>query len=257
MNKKQKNKKHSNIINQDFYILNFGKKRFFSTDLLSRDMQYINAAHIKAGRAYLGWSQEDLAEKTGLSPNTIRNLEMGFISRGKTLSIIREAMEKGGLEFLEPAGIRPRLDDIKVYDGPDSCKVLLKDMVQTAKEVDGGIIILAKTPTLLAKYLGATCPKDLECLQYVETRCMLFDATEAPFDMSRIQFRMAPDNISPASYFVYGDKHVLITQESGFNFRFVVFTLPIQAHSYRTHFQTVWKNAELLANTTTRQRVCA
>ena len=218
-------------------------------------MQSINAAHIKAGRAYLGWSQEDLAQKTGLSPNTIRNLEMGFISRGKTLSIIRDAMEKGGLEFLEPAGIRPRVDDIKVYDGPNSSKILLKDMVQTAKEADGGIIMLAKTKAMLARYFGATSSKDLENFQYVDVKCLLFESNEAPFPMNHIQFRMAPEDISPASYFVYGDKHALITCESGPNFRFVVFTLPLQAHTYRTHFQTVWKNAEALDLVKIQKRV--
>jgi DNA-binding XRE family transcriptional regulator len=41
----------------------------------ARDM--FLAAHSKAGRALLGWSQEQLAKKSGLSLSTVRNFEKG------------------------------------------------------------------------------------------------------------------------------------------------------------------------------------
>jgi transcriptional regulator with XRE-family HTH domain len=49
----------------------------------------INARQIKAARALLDWSQEDLANTSGLSIATIRKIESGHISpRGKTINSI-------------------------------------------------------------------------------------------------------------------------------------------------------------------------
>jgi predicted transcriptional regulator len=64
-------------------------------------MQHIRAGQIKAARAFLDWSQEDLAIVTGLSLTTIRNLEMGYISpRNATTHVVRQAIENAGLEFI-------------------------------------------------------------------------------------------------------------------------------------------------------------
>lgn len=65
-------------------------------------MYPIHARQIKAARAILNWSQQDLAQSTGLSITTIRKLEMGFISpRNTTTNVIRQAIEGAGIEFLD------------------------------------------------------------------------------------------------------------------------------------------------------------
>lgn len=48
-----------------------------------------------------------------LSVATIRNLEMGYISR-RSLVAIQQAVENAGLEFIEREGVRRRADEIKV-----------------------------------------------------------------------------------------------------------------------------------------------
>ena len=71
------------------------------------DQSSLKARQIKAARALLDWSQDDLASHSGLSVNTIRKMELGHISpRGKTSHAIRHAFEDNGLEFLEPDGGR-------------------------------------------------------------------------------------------------------------------------------------------------------
>jgi transcriptional regulator with XRE-family HTH domain len=67
----------------------------------ARDM--FLAAHSKAGRALLGWSQEQLAKKAGLSLSTVRNFEKG---RSDPYSRNRDAIERAlldaGVEILDP-----------------------------------------------------------------------------------------------------------------------------------------------------------
>ena len=58
-------------------------------------------AQIRAARALLGWKQIDLAERSGLSEISIKNIERGATdARGSTLGKIQIAFEAAGLEII-------------------------------------------------------------------------------------------------------------------------------------------------------------
>jgi transcriptional regulator with XRE-family HTH domain len=57
-------------------------------------------AQIRAARALLGWKQTDLAERSGVSGISIKNIERGFTDpRVSTLNAIIRAFETAGIEF--------------------------------------------------------------------------------------------------------------------------------------------------------------
>jgi transcriptional regulator with XRE-family HTH domain len=65
----------------------------------------MNAAQCRAARALLKWTQEDLSDKSGASPVTIRNFENGRSSAQKgTLLLIRKTFEDAGIEFIPENG---------------------------------------------------------------------------------------------------------------------------------------------------------
>ncbi len=60
------------------------------------------AAHSRAARALLGWSQADLARKANLSESTVRNFEKGRSDPyGRNLQAIEGALIAAGIEFIE------------------------------------------------------------------------------------------------------------------------------------------------------------
>ena len=62
----------------------------------------ITASQCRGARAMLDWTQEDLAEKTGLTVNTISSFENGdHTPHDSNRRKIREALEAGGIEFIE------------------------------------------------------------------------------------------------------------------------------------------------------------
>lgn len=68
----------------------------------------ITANQIRAARAYLGWSQNELADRAIVSASTVRFIENERVDpRASTLTAIRRALEKGGIEFLPGEGVRP------------------------------------------------------------------------------------------------------------------------------------------------------
>jgi predicted transcriptional regulator len=63
----------------------------------------VNGRHIRAGRALLGWTQEELSTKARVALGTVKRME-GFDgpvgARTETLRKIVAVMEKAGVEFL-------------------------------------------------------------------------------------------------------------------------------------------------------------
>src|ERR1700679_3417067 len=103
-------------------------------------MYTIRPGQIKAARAILGWSQDDLALAANVSVGTIRNIEQGNYPRNATLNHLREALENGGVEFLDCDGVKRRIEEVAVYQGNDASDRFIGDIIQC----DSGIIAISK-----------------------------------------------------------------------------------------------------------------
>jgi transcriptional regulator with XRE-family HTH domain len=65
---------------------------------------------MKAARALLGWSQEDLAEAAGISLPTVKRLEAaGGVLHGRTQTVggLKAALERAGIQFIDANGGGP------------------------------------------------------------------------------------------------------------------------------------------------------
>lgn len=67
----------------------------------------ITPAQIRAARALLGWKQTDLAERSGVSEISIKNIERSATDpRSSTLGALERAFNDAGLVFLDPGDTR-------------------------------------------------------------------------------------------------------------------------------------------------------
>lgn len=61
----------------------------------------INANQVRAARGWLGWTQQDLADKAGISKTSIATFERGeSVAYDDTLAAIQGAFEAVGVTFL-------------------------------------------------------------------------------------------------------------------------------------------------------------
>jgi predicted transcriptional regulator len=61
----------------------------------------ITARQVRAARALLDWSQQQLADKAIVSLNAVARLEKGLVDpRVSTVMAIQKALTKAGIEFL-------------------------------------------------------------------------------------------------------------------------------------------------------------
>ncbi len=61
----------------------------------------VTPRQIRAARALLGWSQQELADRAIVSVNALARLESGRVdSRLSTLAAVQKTLAKAGVEFL-------------------------------------------------------------------------------------------------------------------------------------------------------------
>ncbi len=99
----------------------------------------IDAKQIRAARALLRWSQEDLAGQTNVSLQTIKNIENEkTLPHLSSIESIRENLEIAGIEFLDRSGVRLRGEEMRVYKGPKALDKFFLDLYATMAADEGG-----------------------------------------------------------------------------------------------------------------------
>ena len=68
----------------------------------------ISPAVLRAARAMVGWTRDQLSTASGVNTRTIARLEDGETdARASTAKAIRTALEAAGVVFVEPNGLGP------------------------------------------------------------------------------------------------------------------------------------------------------
>lgn len=213
----------------------------------------ISAEQIKAARAILGWSQDEMADKAGLSPTTIcnlekaRNLDKCQITLRSVIEV-RRAFERHGLEFLDGDGVRRRTEEVTIYARPDSCDSFFEDILETAEEHQGEIVAVARSQEMLCQALGSGGADQSERLRELAEaapiKCLLSETQPIPLMTDACQFRISPKyHVGAASYLVCGDKYAVILAEGRGMFKFVVFKSVFMAQTARHDFLPLWDAA--------------
>jgi transcriptional regulator with XRE-family HTH domain len=115
----------------------------------------ITTAQIRGARGILNWSQQDLAQRTGISATSIGSIENGQTTpRASTLETIRNVLERNGIEFLGMDGVRQQTEFIKTYTGSEGFRAFMDHLYETAKTYGGEIVLFNANPANWYKWLG-------------------------------------------------------------------------------------------------------
>lgn len=89
----------------------------------------ITGRQIRAARALLDWTAVDLAEKSGLTRETVSRIEAEVV-KGKEDSVdrIRNVFDANGVEFLDQSGVRQKSDRVREIEGSDCYARLLDEI---------------------------------------------------------------------------------------------------------------------------------
>jgi DNA-binding XRE family transcriptional regulator len=103
----------------------------------------ITAGQIRAARAMLKLTQEELAKATGLSKNSICAIEEDdHNSRRSNLNAIQSTFEAAGMVFSQDGGVRQRQGALRVLEAPNAYLQLLDDAYATLRGTGGELLFM-------------------------------------------------------------------------------------------------------------------
>ncbi len=145
---------------------------------------FIQPEQIRAARAMLDWSQQDLADAAGVSKDTVKNYELSNNKPNtQTLTRIIGSLEAAGIEFLADGGLRPNRERVKQLSGQDGMKTLMDMVYQACLDDPNGHIIVANVQqNLYTKWLGdyaATHRDRMSKLENIESLKFLINEDDA------------------------------------------------------------------------------
>jgi transcriptional regulator with XRE-family HTH domain len=80
----------------------------------------MKAIQLRMARAAVGWGVRELAEKAGVTANTVSRIELGADAKQSTIEAIQRALEAAGIEFTngDKPGVRVVRDPGSAPAGP-------------------------------------------------------------------------------------------------------------------------------------------
>lgn len=120
----------------------------------------------RAARGLLGWTQQDLADASGLSKTAINNFEKGHSDiKVESLRAIRVAFETSEVEFEGDAGLRKRSEQTRLIKGSKALGIILDDIRNTMANQESEILIMNADTTLSSK---VTSQKLFDHIQFLK-----------------------------------------------------------------------------------------
>jgi transcriptional regulator with XRE-family HTH domain len=98
------------------------------------DIVQMTPVQMKMARAALGWGVRELAEKAGVTANTVTRIENGSDAKQSTIAALRTALESAGIEFIAENGGGPGVRLKKTATGAEEISrqiYTLKDTISS------------------------------------------------------------------------------------------------------------------------------
>jgi|GEM_PF-160844 len=209
----------------------------------------ISIEQIRAARGLLGISQKELAEKAGISLNSLNNIERDVASpRADSIKSIRDALEDDGIEFLEGNGVRPRGEvlDISKIEGTDPIHVMRQFYQEFLMQFPGGegeVLYIGIDHNRLdsLKYDLLMTYKNFEkeaIRREIKERILLLEG-DTTFISERNNYRWVPKELfGQIPMAIYGDNVAIVLW--GPPSRMVVIRNKSIAETFRRQFEATW-----------------
>ena len=212
----------------------------------------ITTAQIRGARGILNWSQQDLAQRTGISATSIGSIENGQTTpRQSTLETIKTTFERNGIEFLGLEGVRIRDNTILTYEGQSGIQAFFDDVYETVKKQGGEICLFNGVPNKLVEWLGDEFYK-MHAARMNELKDnfsfkIIVEEGDAQFIAKGFaEYRWFPkDRFNDRTLYCYGDKLAFLNFSKN-NVRILVMDQAEIAMSFRELFKIAWDNVAVV-----------
>ncbi len=204
---------------------------------------------IRAARGLLRWSAAALAEKAGLTRDTINKIEDDTVQpREGTLKDIIRAFDENGVEFTDNFGVRLKPQGVEVLVGHTGLCRFFDMVYEHARKHGGTIMQTGVDEALFSEHLGDYSPVHIKRMTQLvsERNDIKFQALIREGDTNftcsdYAEYKWLPKNLfDPVPFYVYGDCLAIISFQTIPAPTIVVHNIPAITHAYKKQFEALW-----------------
>jgi len=214
----------------------------------------ISANQLRAARAHLDLSQDDVAAAAGITKYTLSNIERGVTDgSARSLDALRQYYERYGLHFTDDDGIRVVVSDILSYEGETGLNAFMWDVVATMERQPGTYCVSNVDENNWLKWQGieeATKIRDrIAAIPGIRSHILVKEGDDRTFATDYAEYRALPTEMfyDNTSYYVYADKMALIRFDPD-NVIIRVLHNRDFAESYKLMFYRFWDSLAIPLN---------
>jgi DNA-binding XRE family transcriptional regulator len=214
----------------------------------------ITGRQIRAARALLDISQDDLANAAGLTKQGISKIEDGSVQpREGTISDIMRVFDESGIEFTENSGVRLKPQGIEVLTGQKGLQLFFDGVYEYVRQHGGPIVQFGVEEQKFLTHLGsefsqnymkrmaeiARDRKDLIVRAIIcegDTNFLASDYNEYRW-ISKDIFQAVP-------FYIYGEILAIMDFQTVPAPTIVILKFPAITDAYRAQFEAFWKIAQ-------------
>lgn len=214
----------------------------------------ISPEQCRAARAFLNWSQPDLAERCGVTVNPIVSFEKGGDRNPakRTIDKIVRAFLLAGIVFTPAGGVERNDNLITVLEGEDANAELLEDIYHTLSNTGGrdkvrevliaGLAEPGEDNEPLRDFIAA----HIERLQSadISERILIEEGDTNLIAPSHWYRWLSGKNFSSTPFQLYGDKLAMIAW--GPPQHITILQHPLYAQTFRNLFENIWDKSKIV-----------
>ncbi len=203
---------------------------------------------IRAARALIGWSQGDLADRSGLSQTGIARIENGSNQpNSNTLERIVNAFDSMNIEFIGDSGVKKRTGRIRVLKGQKGFREFMDDVYETSKKHGGEICVFNVDERNWIKWMGkdrydAHSKRMRELPNPVNMKIIVEEGDNFFIASKFAEYRWFPrEEFNSQSFYSYGNKFALI-RFSEDDVIVQILNQPEFTQGFKVLFDIAWKH---------------
>ncbi len=208
----------------------------------------IEPAQIRAARALLDWTIEDLAKASGLNKDSIKNAERSHTQpRTTTMAAIRDALERSGVVFTEGSGVRLRNEIVRIYEGLPGIEKLYSEIYQQALTAEKEFVQFGLRYRDIKNFHSDTFIKDysqkMTAIGKNLFRCIVSEDERELKKANYARYRYwAAEKFLGVPFYVIGDSLIIISLRGDRSQAILISDKKI-AEEYRLNFDVMWQAA--------------
>ncbi|MFA6279908.1 MAG: helix-turn-helix domain-containing protein [Bdellovibrionales bacterium] len=213
----------------------------------------ITAAQLRAARGLLDWTRSELAKASGLSAETIKNIEHGvYMPQDSTISAIVKAFAEHNVEFTEHDGVRKNVNIVINYEGTADFRRYADDIYKILlnNPQDRRIYIFGNNDKEFIDALGDYAKMHLQRMSKLEKldfKALVVEGVNVMVT-KYIRYRKLPQMAFTIPFSVYENRFDFIIYGEGPSFpKVVAIKSESVANAYRSQFDALWKLSQDIA----------